>query len=82
MRQLELADAALAVGAGVAPAAAPKNSTSSRVSGMAATLTVTSGLSARPEAPWIACASSSLPVPVSPSSSTGASSGAARAPGA
>ena len=40
------------------------------VSGIAARLTLTNGLSARAEALWIACASISLPVPVSPVSST------------
>ena len=48
------------------------------MSGIAATFTVTSGWLARAEPPWIACASSSLPVPVSPSNSTGDSSCAAR----
>ncbi|KGD15241.1 hypothetical protein DO70_4342 [Burkholderia pseudomallei] len=63
-----------------APGAAPKNSVSSSASGIAATLTVTSGFNARADAAWIACASSSLPVPVSPSSSTGESTCAARRP--
>ena len=41
-------------------------------------LMLTSGPAARAEAAWIACASSSLPVPVSPSSSTGLDDSAAR----
>ncbi|MCY1435988.1 hypothetical protein D9M71_521020 [compost metagenome] len=45
---------------------------------MAAALMLTKGLCARDEALWMAWASSSLPVPVSPSSSTGASLAAPR----
>ncbi|MNG05032.1 hypothetical protein D3C84_882040 [compost metagenome] len=56
-----------------APGAVPKNSASSRVSGIAALLMLTNALCARGEAAWMAWASSSLPVPVSPSSNTGES---------
>ena len=45
---------------------------------MAAALMLTKGRPARGEAPWMAWASNSLPVPVSPSSSTAASLAAAR----
>ena len=41
-------------------------------------LTLTSGPAARADAAWMACASNSLPVPVSPSSSTGLDDSAAR----
>jgi len=41
-------------------------------------LTATKGPSARADAEWMACARSSLPVPVSPSSSTVVLSAAAR----
>ena len=57
---------------------APKNSASSSVSGIAATFTPMKGPWARGLAAWIACASTSLPVPVSPSSSTVVSTCAAR----
>ena len=53
-----------------APALCPKSSLSMSVSGMAAQLTVTNGLSARLLALWMARAQNPLPVPVSPSSST------------
>ncbi len=61
-----------------APGAVPKNSASSRLSGIAAAFTLTKALCARGEALWMAWASSSLPVPVSPSNSTGASLAAPR----
>ncbi|MCY1177544.1 hypothetical protein D9M73_178560 [compost metagenome] len=54
-----------------APGAVPKNSASSSDSGIAALLILTNALCARGEALWIAWASNSLPVPVSPSSNTG-----------
>ena len=54
-----------------APSSYPKSSLSSRFSGMAATLIATKGPSQRPDARWTAWANSSLPVPVSPISSTG-----------
>ena len=57
---------------------APKNSASRSVSGMAATFTPMKGPCARGEAEWIACATISLPVPVSPSRSTVVSTCAAR----
>ena len=53
-----------------APAAWPKSSLSSRCSGSAAQLTATNGLSARGLSAWMASATSSLPVPVSPEIST------------
>ena len=65
----------------VAPVNAPfswPNSSASRIdSGIAAQLTATNGPFARAELSWSARASSSLPVPLSPSSSTVASLGAA-----
>ena len=48
----------------------PNSSLSSSVSGSAAQLTATNGASARAEARWMPRATSSLPVPVSPSIST------------
>src|SRR5258708_31901106 len=48
----------------------PKSSLSSSVSGSAAQLTFTRGPSRRSEALWMASAISSLPVPVSPVTST------------
>jgi len=56
----------------------PNSSASTRLSGIAATLTATKGPRARGERLWMPWASSSLPVPVSPRSSTVASSCAAR----
>ena len=58
-----------------APFSWPKSSLSSSVSGMAAQLMATNGPLARALRRWIACASSSLPVPLSPSSSTATSVG-------
>ena len=49
-----------------APALYPKSSDSSSVSGSAPQLTATNGPSRRPLSPWMARATSSLPVPVSP----------------
>ena len=54
-----------------APGATPKNSASSKVSGTAAMLILTNGPLARGELAWMAWANNSLPVPVSPSKSTG-----------
>ncbi len=53
-----------------APFTWPKSSLSSSVSGSAPQLMLTKGPSARPESPWIARATSSLPVPLSPVTST------------
>ena len=53
-----------------APRRWPNSSLSSRVSGSAAQLTARNGPSARVLAPWMPRATSSLPVPVSPSIST------------
>ena len=61
-----------------APRAWPNSSLSRRVSLMAAQLTLTKGLSARFELAWIARATSSLPVPLSPVMSTVVSVGAMR----
>ena len=55
-----------------APLRTPKNSDSSRVSGIAPQLTATKGWPARALTSWIARATSSLPVPDSPCTSTGA----------
>ncbi len=56
-----------------APRSWPKSSDSSRPSGMAAQETVTKGPSRRAPASWMARATSSLPVPDSPDTSTVAS---------
>ena len=61
-----------------APFSWPKSSFSSSASGMAAQLIATNGPLARGESWCSARESSSLPVPLSPSSSTVASVGAAR----
>ncbi len=61
-----------------APASWPKSSLSSKLSVRAPQLTETRGPFARGLAAWIAWAISSFPVPVSPSSRTGASAFAAR----
>ena len=53
-----------------APGATPKNFASSSAFGTAPNLTAMKGLAARALAAWMPCASISLPVPVSPSSST------------
>jgi hypothetical protein len=70
-------------GAGRAPVKAPRSkpnsSLSSSVSGNAAQLTARNGRSPRPEASWIARATSSLPVPRSPTISTGRGMRATRA---
>ena len=60
-----------------APRLCPNSSDSSRLSGMAPQLTEMYGLSARLPLAWITLAMSSLPVPLSPSISTGRSVGAA-----
>ena len=60
----------LAVGAGERPRSWPKSSLSSSGSGSAAQLTATSGPSRVTSLKWIASATSSLPVPVSPVTST------------
>ena len=75
--QLELAGPR-AVGPGEAPGAVPNSSASTSDSGMAATFTATKGPLERSDRLWMPWASSSLPVPVSPRSSTVASSWAAR----
>ena len=62
-----------------APLRWPKSSLSTRCSGRAPQLTATSGPSARPLPSWMARATSSLPVPVSPRMSTVASLAATRA---
>ena len=49
-----------------APFTWPKSSLSSRSAGMAAQLTATQGFSLRGEWEWIARATTSLPVPLSP----------------
>jgi len=49
-----------------APFMYPNSSLSSRVSGRAPQLTLTKGPLVRPDSPWIAFATSSLPVPLSP----------------
>ena len=56
-----------------APFMWPNSSDSSNASGMAPQFTATKGLWARGLARWMACASSSLPEPLSPCSSTLAS---------
>ena len=61
-----------------APGAKPKNSASNKVSGTAAILTLMKGPTERLDAAWMAWANNSLPVPVSPSSSTGLVDCAAR----
>ena len=53
-----------------APFSWPNSSLSSSVSGIAAQLTATNGLSRRGPVTWMARATSSLPVPVSPRMST------------
>ena len=60
-----------------APFSWPNSSLSSSVSGIAAQFTATNGPLARGESSWMARATSSLPVPVSPRISTGAGLGAA-----
>jgi hypothetical protein len=62
-----------------APRLCPNSSASSRVSGSAPQSTITNGPWARGEASWIARATSSLPVPVSPWIRTVASLAATRA---
>ena len=49
-----------------APSSCPNSSLSSKVSGKAAQLMATNGRVARGLALWMACANSSLPVPLSP----------------
>ena len=61
-----------------APFSCPKSSLSSSVSGIAAQLIATNGRSARRLLLWIARATSSLPVPLSPVISTVESLGATR----
>ena len=61
-----------------APFSWPKSSLSARFSGMALMLSARYGPLARPERPWMVRASTSLPVPLSPSMSTGTSDGAMR----
>ena len=51
----------------------PNSSLSSSASGIAPQLIGTKGPAARAPSRWMACAASSLPVPLSPSTSTGAS---------
>jgi len=70
--------AAVADGAGEGAANVPKSSLSKRLSGTSAQLTATNGPRARGPASWMARATSSLPVPVSPSISTVAVDAAAR----
>src|SRR2546425_2854334 len=53
-----------------APFSCPKSSDSRSSPGSAAQLTFTNGLLARDEARWIACATTSLPTPLSPRRST------------
>ena len=60
-----------------APFSWPNSSLSSSVSGIAAQLIGTYGCVARGLSWWIVCATSSLPVPDSPLTSTDASVGAA-----
>ena len=62
-----------------APFAWPNSSLSNRVSGMAAQFTVTSGRSRRALCSWMARATSSFPVPFSPTRRMPASVGATRA---
>ena len=62
-----------------APFSCPNNSLSRSVSGNAAQLTATNGRSRRPDAAWIARATSSLPVPRSPAIRTGRGITATRA---
>ena len=62
-----------------APRSWPNSSDSKSASGSAAQSTTTNGRAVRALAPWIARATSSLPVPVSPSISTVVSSAAIRA---
>ena len=59
-----------------APRSCPNSSVSSRVSGIAAQATLMSGCVCLPLSWWMARATSSLPVPVSPWISTVASLGA------
>ena len=59
-----------------APAACPNNSDSMRLSGIAEQLTATKGPARRGLASWMARATSSLPVPLSPSMRTLAAVGA------
>ena len=54
-----------------APAAYPNSSLSTSSRGRAPQLTATKGRSARRLSPWIACATSSLPVPLSPTTRIG-----------
>ena len=61
-----------------APRSWPKSSLSSSSRGMAAVLMATKGPSARGPALWIARATSSFPVPLSPVISTGTSLAATR----
>jgi hypothetical protein len=75
---LQLAGAALAVGAGKRAGRGAEELGFQQRSGIAALLMLTNALCARGEALWIAWASSSLPVPVSPSSNTGDSALALR----
>ena len=58
---------------GEGPFLVPENVLSMSVSGMAPQLTLMKGLPTRCDLAWIALATSSLPVPVSPRISTGAS---------
>src|SRR5439155_1569197 len=60
------------------PRSCPKSSESIRPGGTAPQFTRRNGPAARPERVWIARATTSLPDPVSPSTSTGTSSGATR----
>ena len=62
-----------------APLTWPKSSDSSSLSGSAPQLTGTKAREAREPCRWMARATSSLPVPVSPVTSTGASEEQARA---
>ena len=78
MRQLELARTCAATAPVNAPFSWPKSSVSSSVSGIAAQLIATNGPSLRALSACSARAKSSLPVPLSPSSSTVVSVAAAR----
>ncbi len=62
-----------------APRTAPNSSLSSSVSGIAPQLIATNGPEGRSPRSWIDCATSSLPLPLSPRISTGTVSGATRA---
>ena len=61
-----------------APLTCPKSSLSSRFSGIAAQLTATNGPRERGDRPWMARATSSFPVPLSPRIRTVVSVGATR----